>query len=351
MSEIGFFNPSRTLTVGEIAGLTKARLVDDAHASVRISHLAPLAGGTPQSLVFAARRKSLEEIGRLTAAAILCPEDAVPLVPEGIAVLASRNPHRDFAAVARLVFPDAVRPSGLSGKGGIAPSAFVDPGARLEDGVSVEHGAFIGRGAEIGSGTTIAPNAVIGPDCRIGRDCYIGPGVHIQHSLISDRVFIHPGVAIGQDGFGYVPGPGGAEKVPQLGRVVIQNDVEIGANSTIDRGALGDTVIGEATKIDNLVQIAHNVRIGSGCMIAGNCGLAGSVTLGDYVMLGGQVGIADHITIGSFVQLSGGSGVMNDIPPHAIWGGRPAKPIKEAFREQALLRDLVRRGRGRAAEK
>ena len=135
--------------------------------------------------------------------------------------------------------------------------------------------------------------------------------------------------------------------IPQLGRVVIQNDVEIGANTAIDRGSLGDTIIGEGSKIDNLVQIGHNVRIGRGCMVAGGCGLAGSVTLGDFVMLGGQVGIADHLTVGTFAQLTGGAGVMNDVPPHSIWGGAPAKPIKVAFREQVALRDLARGGRGK----
>ena len=147
---------------------------------------------------------------------------------------------------------------------------------------------MIGPLAAIGAGTIVAPNAVIGRFCQIGRDCYVGPGASIQYALIGNRVIIHAGAKIGQDGFGFVAGARGPERIPQIGRVVIQDDVEIGANTTIDRGAMADTIIGEGTKIDNLVQIAHNVRIGRGCIIAGHCGISGSVTMGDYVMLGGR---------------------------------------------------------------
>jgi UDP-3-O-[3-hydroxymyristoyl] glucosamine N-acyltransferase len=285
------------------------------------------------------------------AGAILCTEEVAALVPDDVAILVSSSPQRDFAMIGRLIFPSAARPAGMSGLTGIAPTAVIDASARLEEGVTVEAGAFIGPGAEIGSGSLIGVNAVIGPEVRIGRDCHVGPRACIQHCLIGDRVIVHPGASLGQDGFGYVPGPRGAEKMPQLGRVVLQNDVEIGANTAIDRGALGDTIIGEGTKIDNLVQIGHNALIGRGCMIAGGCGLAGSVTLGDFVMLGGQVGIADHVRIGSFAQLAGGAGVMHDIPERGIWGGRPAKPIKEAMREQVVIRELTRAGRSKATNK
>src|SRR5690606_21694064 len=143
---------------------------------------------------------------------------------------------------------------------------------------------------------------------------------------------------VGQDGFGFLPGPKGLEKNPQIGRVVIQNDVEIGANTTVDRGALSDTIIGEGSKIDNLVQVAHNVKIGRSCVIAGNTGISGSVTIGDMVMLGGRVGIADHITIGDRAQLAAGSGVMHDIPAGERWAGSPAQPRRQALREIAALR-------------
>src|SRR5690606_15194595 len=160
-------------------------------------------------------------------------------------------------------------------------------GALIEDGVIIEPGAIIGKNVAIGRGTIIGPNAVIADGCSIGRDCFIGSQTTIQFAIIGDRVIIHPGAQVGQDGFGFLPGPTCLEKNPQIGRVVIQNDVEIGANTTVDRGALSDTIIGEGSKIDNLVQVAHNVKIGRSCVIAGNTGISGSVTIGDMVMLGG----------------------------------------------------------------
>ncbi|MBL8584570.1 MAG: UDP-3-O-(3-hydroxymyristoyl)glucosamine N-acyltransferase, partial [Rhizobiaceae bacterium] len=200
----------------------------------------------------------------------------------------------------------------------------------------------IGAGAAIGRGSVIAPNAVIGRNCQIGRDSYIGPNSTVMTALIGNGVLIHSGVSIGQDGFGYVGGPAGPEKIPQIGRVIIQDHVEIGANTTVDRGAMSDTVIGEGTKIDNLVQIAHNVRVGRGCIIAGHSGLSGSVTLGDFVMLGGRVGVSDHVAIGSRAQVAASAGIMNDVPDGERWAGSPAQPMRAFFREVSALRALVK---------
>ena len=222
------------------------------------------------------------------------------------------------------------------------------PTARLELGVVVDVGARIGPGAEIGHGTIVGPNAVVGGNVRIGRNCAIGAGATILHALVGDRVVIHPGAHIGQDGFGFVPGKLGHLKVPQVGRVIIQDDVEIGASSTVDRGANRDTVIGEGTKIDNLVQIGHNVAIGRHCLVAGQAGISGSCTLGDYVMLGGQVGLADHITIGEGAQLAAKSGVMHDVPPGEQWMGSPAIPVRTFMREVVTLRRLVESRPGEA---
>jgi UDP-3-O-[3-hydroxymyristoyl] glucosamine N-acyltransferase len=191
----------------------------------------------------------------------------------------------------------------------------------------------------------IAVGAVIGPGVCIGRDCVIGAGATIVHTLIGDRVIVHPGARIGQDGFGYLPSPQGHRKIPQTRRVIIQDDVEIGANTAIDRGATRDTVIGEGTKIDNLVQIAHNVSIGRHCLIAAQVGMAGSVTVGDFVMMGGQVGIADHITIGAGAMLGAKAGVMSNVPAAARWGGFPAEPAFDWKRGVATMRHLRRRGR------
>ena len=218
------------------------------------------------------------------------------------------------------------------------------------EGAIIEAGAVIGAGAEIGSGTVIAPTAVIGKQCRIGRDGFVGPGASVQFALIGDRCVIHGGARIGQDGFGFVPGAKGPERIPQIGRVIIQDDVEIGANTTVDRGAMADTVIGEGTKVDNLVQIAHNVRIGRGCIIAGHCGLSGSSVLGDFVMLGGSVGLADHITIGTGAQIAAGSGLMDDVPPGQRWAGLPAVPIRDHFRQVSILRSLAKKRKGGSSE-
>jgi UDP-3-O-[3-hydroxymyristoyl] glucosamine N-acyltransferase len=182
---------------------------------------------------------------------------------------------------------------------------------------------------------------VVGRNSQIGRNAYVGPNATVQYALIGNNVIIHAGAKIGQDGFGFVAGRGGPERIPQIGRVVIQDNVEVGANSTIDRGAMADTVIGENTKIDNLVQIAHNVRIGRGCIIAGLTGISGSVTIGDNVLMGGGVGLADHVVIGDRAQLAARSGFMHDVPAGEVWAGYPAKPMKEAMREFAMIRRLA----------
>jgi UDP-3-O-[3-hydroxymyristoyl] glucosamine N-acyltransferase len=177
----------------------------------------------------------------------------------------------------------------------------------------------------------------------VGRDSVIGAGATIAHALIGDRVIVHSGVRIGQDGYGYVLGPKGHEKIPQTRRVIIQDDVEIGANTTIDRGATRDTTIGEGSKIDNLVQIGHNVLIGRHCILAGQVGISGSVTIGDYAVLGGKVGVADHVTIGEGANLAGGSGVISDVPAGERWGGYPAEPGRDWMRGVWQLRRLIRR--------
>jgi len=230
---------------------------------------------------------------------------------------------------------------------GVAATATIHPSARLEGGVTIEPGAVIGPRAEIGAATLVGPGAVIGPNVHIGRDCAIGSHVTIVHALIGDRVIIHPGCRIGQDGFGYVPGPAGHIKVPQIGRVIIQDNVEIGANTTIDRGGMRDTVIGEGTKIDNLVQIGHNVTIGRHCVLVSQTGVSGSAIIGDGVVMGGQVGIADHITVGAGAMLAARAGVMSDVAAGERLAGYPAKPARQYFREVLLLERLAVRRRGK----
>ncbi len=341
MSETRFFKPAGPQSLGTIAERVEGEL-DPAEAAARaIAGTAPLDRAGPDELSFIRAARHLPQLAATRAGVVLCPAKLREAVPEGTAALVVRDPQRAFMEVARLFYPQAMRPLPFGGADGVAPGATVDPSARLEPGARVEAGAFVGASAEIGAGTLVAPNAVIGPGCRIGRDCSIGPNVTVQHCLMGDRVIVHPGAAIGQDGFGFVMGQGGHEKVPQVGRVIVQDDVEIGANSTVDRGSGKDTVIGKGTKIDNLVQIAHNVEIGNHCVLAAHVGVSGSSVLQDYVVLAGKVGVADHLTIGVAAQVAGGSNVADDIPPGGRWVGSPARPVRRWMRELMALSTLA----------
>ena len=346
MTDPVFFAPSRRYSAAEIATLTGARLLDPSLSDATVTDIASASVGGEGTLIYVDGKRNAGFLEGRVAAAILCTDDVVKLVPAGMAILATPRPQQAFAQIGRLLYPSAATPASLTGEKGVSPRAHISSGALLEEGAIIEAGATVGPGAAIGSGTIVAPNAVVGAGTQVGRDCFIGPSVSVQYALVGNRVVIHAGAQIGQDGFGFVAGARGPERIPQIGRVVIQDDVEIGANTTVDRGAMSDTVIGEGTKIDNLVQIAHNVRIGRGCIIAGHCGLSGSVTLGDFVMLGGRVGIADHITIGSFAQVAASAGLMHDIPQGERWAGSPARPMREFFREVAAIRGLTKSKKG-----
>jgi UDP-3-O-[3-hydroxymyristoyl] glucosamine N-acyltransferase len=208
--------------------------------------------------------------------------------------------------------------------------------------VTVDPGAAIGAEAEIGTGTVVGANAVIGAKVRIGRNCSIGPNASIAHALIGDRVILHAGCLIGQDGFGFVMVAGGHHKIPQIGRVIIQDDVEIGAGTTIDRGGLRDTVIGEGTKIDNQVQVGHNVSIGRHCILVAQVGIAGSAVIEDYVMLGGQAGVADSLTVGEGAKIGAKTGVHTNIPAGETWLGAPAMRARDFWRAMAVLQSAAK---------
>ncbi len=342
MSEPIFFNRGGGLSVGDIAHLTGAEPGRDARLDRRITDIAQVDRAGPADIVFVDRPQYVRHLPATRAGACLTTERFADQVPPHVVVLCTGEPYRAFVTVARILFPTAARPSSLFACEGVAGDAAVHPSARLENGVSVDPSAVIGPRAEIGAGTVVAAGAVIGPDVRIGRDCSVGAGASITHALIGDRVILHPGCRIGQDGYAFMRGASGHEKIVQLGRVIIQDDVEIGANSTIDRGGIRDTVVGEGTKIDNLVQIGHNVLVGRHCLLVSQVGISGSSVVGDYAILGGQVGISDHVTIGEGAELAAKSGVALDIPAGQRWGGSPAMPVRDWMRSYAMLRRMAR---------
>jgi UDP-3-O-[3-hydroxymyristoyl] glucosamine N-acyltransferase len=341
--ERNFFKQKLSLTIGEIASLTGAQPLNGAPLDRVISDVAPIDLAGPSDVTFIENSRYAASLASTHAGACLMSEQFEAQAPRGLIVLRTKEPYRAFITVQRRLFPDSVRPASLFGSEGVAPGAIIHSTARLEGGVTVDPGAVIGPGASVGSGTVIGPAAVIGPAVKIGRDCSIGPGCSITHSLIGDRVIIHPGCRIGQDGFGYLSGKNGHDKVPQIGRVIIQDDVEIGANTTIDRGGIRDTFIGEGTKIDNLCQIGHNCVIGRHCIIVAQCGLSGSVTLEDFVVLGARVGIIEHVTVGKGAHLAARSSVIGNVPPGARWAGLfKAKPALEAAREVIMFERMAR---------
>jgi UDP-3-O-[3-hydroxymyristoyl] glucosamine N-acyltransferase len=334
MEQNGFFPPHEGVKLADLAQYLGAELGNAGHAGVIVRSVAPIHRARAGDLCYILSKKSSDELATCEASAVICTPALAPLIPSHIPVVLTSNPHAAFAMAGGLLHPEALRPVTLS-SGGIAPSAIIDPTARLEGNVVVEPMAIIGAHAEIGEGTRIGAHCVIGPNVKIGRNCSVAAGVSILCALIGNGVIIHNGVRIGQDGFGYAPGPRGMIKIVQIGRVIIQDNVEIGANTTIDRGAMDDTVVGEGTKIDNQVQIGHNVRIGRHCAIVSQVGIAGSTIIGDGVQIGGQVGLKGHITIGDGVQIAAKSGVMSDLAAGGQYGGIPARPLNEFLREVA----------------
>lgn len=345
MTHPTFFTVSRR-TLAEIAAATGSELRDPASGTVTIAEAGPIEAAPAGSLSFLENPRYSRHAETTLAAALFVSRKYADKAPGHVHALLNEQPYRAYAKALAMIYQTATRPEPATDETGVSAAAHVSPQAMLEDGVLVEPGAVIGAGTGIGRGTRILANAVIGRNVQIGRNCTIGFNASVTHAFLGDNVIIHPGVRIGQDGFGFAMGAGGHLKVPQIGRVIVQDHVEIGANTTIDRGSNRDTVIGEGTKIDNLVQIGHNVTIGRHCIIVGMAGIAGSASLGDYVVIAGQAGIVGHIHIGDGAQIGGGAGVNFNVKPGEKLIGTPAMDVRSWTKMNMILKDMVKKSRG-----
>lgn len=335
MADPRFFERAGPFTLTALAALSGATLLDEAAGDRLMADVAPLETAGPNEVTFLDNRKYLGEFEQSRAGAAFVAKGLVARAPAGMAVLVSGQPYKSYALAAQAFYPEpAVKP-------GVAASARIHPSAAVPADCEIGENAVIEAAARLGARCRIGANSVIGPAVELGDDCRIAANVSLSHCLVGARVVLHPGVRIGQAGFGFAPDPERPVKIPQLGRVIVGDDVDIGANTTIDRGSGHDTVIGAGTMIDNLVQIGHNVRIGRGCVLVSQVGISGSTVLGDYVMIGGQAGLIGHLRIGDGARIAAQSGVTRDVAPGEAVGGSPAVPMTEWLRTHAMLRRMA----------
>jgi len=338
MADPRFFSKAGPFSLTELAAIAEAEITSG-DAQMTLDDVAPLHLAGAGQISFLDNKLYVEAFENSTAGACICDAKFVERAPKGIALLVTAEPYRAYARVAHAFYPPQT------------PVASVHPGAHVSDsavlmpGCQVDAGAVISDNAEIGAACRIGANTYIGPGVILGDGCDVGPNVTIQCAVVGKACVFHPGARIGQDGFGFAPGAVHL-KVPQLGRVVIGDGVDIGANACIDRGTGPDTVIGSGTKIDNMVQVGHNVEIGNSCLFPALSGISGSTKIGNYVMMGGATGVAGHLTIGDGARIAARSGVMRNVEPGQTVAGSPAMPAKEFWRQTAAVKKLAQTKKG-----
>ena len=305
--------------------------------TLRLDGVAPLQSAGPHDVSFLDNRRYISALTQTLAGAVIVHPDLQASAPISAATIVTTEPYAAWARVAALFHPIAPVCPGVHPSAVVAESACIDPSAQIGPLCVIDAGAEIGPRCQIGAGAVIGPGVVIGPDCRIGTHA------SLSHALLGARVYVYPGARIGQEGFGFASTAAGFLTVPQLGRVILEDDVEVGANTTIDRGSTRDTRIGAGSRLDNLVQIGHNVIVGRCCVIVAQVGIAGSTLIEDFVRIGGQAAIAGHIVIGEAAQIGAQAGVISDVRTGAIMLGSPAQPNSEFFRQVATLRRMIRR--------
>lgn len=337
MADTRFFVRAGPHSLAALASLSGAELRDEADGERLFYDVAPLETAGPADVAFLDNRKYAAAFSRSRAGAAFVAPDLAERAPAGMALLISAEPYKAFARAAQAFYPE---PPAVPGR---APTAVIDPTATVPDDCEISAHVVISAAVRLGARCRVGPNTVIGPGVEMGEDCRIAANVTLSHCRLGERVVIHPGARIGQPGFGFAPDPVRPVKIPQLGLVIIGDDVDIGANTTIDRGSGHDTEIGAGTMIDNLVQIGHNVVLGRGCVLVAQVGISGSTRLGQYVMVGGQAGLVGHLRIGDGARIAAQSGVLHDVPPGASVGGTPAVPARIWARQAAILRRLAKK--------
>ncbi len=334
MADARFFERAGPFDLADLAAAADAEIAGAPPSISQFSDVMSLAEARADTISFIDNRRYVDTYLNSEAGAIIVAPDLVAQAPAAAQLLVSNDPYRAYAKVAKMFYPAPPLAGREGGQAGAAPSA------QIGGGVVLMAGAVIGEDCIIGEDCSIGEYTVIGKGVHLGKGCRIGPNCTLICCTVGANVVLHAGVRIGQDGFGFAPGAPAHEKVPQLGAVIIEDDVELGANCCVDRGTGPDTIIGAGTKIDNLCQIAHNVELGRGCLVAAQVGISGSAKLGDFVMIGGQVGIAGHLVIGGGVRIAGKSGVTKDIPAGMTIAGFPAIKATEHWRNLAAINRL-----------